>query len=132
MKTIAIFKSNESIGYIDALKGALIAANAQAKVNVYTYKDSPADVFDAKKHDLVILAGADQLPAAVQHAAEEYLDNKGRVLFLGGPAFNNVTFCHEGKWLTKDEYAKALIEKLPDDKKFLLYDTSDPDRKSVV
>ncbi len=126
MKSIAIFKSNERVGYIDALKDALLAASSDVQVCVYTFEDDPTAVLDVQKHALVIVAGVERVPAALQPAMEQYLDNKGRVMLLGGPAFDTVTFCHDGKWLSKDEYAQTVIQQLSDDKKHLIYDTSDP------
>ena len=123
-QTIAIYKANGAVGYVEALH-KMLAANPNVKVTVFDTDAKLNQVFDSKKHSLVIVVGVERTPGTLQGAIQQYLKKGGRLLTLGGPAFKTETYNHKGEWVTKEDYLYREINALPDKDKFRIFDAAD-------
>ncbi|MBO5897990.1 MAG: hypothetical protein J6R04_03165, partial [Clostridia bacterium] len=123
-QTIAVYQANEAVSYAEALCKTL-AANPDAQVTVFDTDAKLDRVFCQKKHSLVIIAGIERTPGALKGAIHRYLKDGGRILTLGGPAFETETYCHNGEWVSKEDYLFREIDALPEKSKFRIFDASD-------
>ena len=119
---VAIFCTNSAVTYTNDLLSSLKAKYPKAELA--DPEASPASVFDAKKYDLVILAGADRIPAGTTTAIDAYLKKGGRLLTLGGPAFTTEVYYEGGEWLSRADFLKETLSGLDDSEKLLVFDTS--------
>ncbi len=119
--SVAVFCANETVTYLPALLSSLKAEYPNA------YLADPltpaAEVFDAKKNDLVILAGADRVPAGTVTAIDAYLKKGGRLMTLGGPAFSTEVYYADGTWLTRAEYLSRILSDLGEEERCTVINT---------
>ena len=120
-RSVLLYVTKDSLGYVDDLQEALKAEWGSLKVATL---DTPVDeVFDAEKSSLVIIAGVDTVPAVAKPALATYLNNDGRVLMLGGPAFESLLYEYDGKWYDASNYGEAILRSLDDDCQEIILDT---------
>lgn len=124
-KDIVILKTNDTISYVDRLVASVEGFHPKDKIRVAGLNDNMSTIFSTDKTELVIVAGADTITGQCRYALDQYLYKKGRVLMLGGPAFEKVTYLSDGKFLTLSEYLRSEYGKLTDDRKLTVFDTSD-------
>lgn len=123
-RNIAVYKANDAVSYADALSRVL-ADLPDAKVTTFDASAKLGRVFDTKKHSLVILAGIDRVPGSIKGAIRAYLEDGGRLLTLGGPAFEVETYQFDGEWMSQSEYISREIASIPDKKKYQIFDAGD-------
>ena len=121
---ITLYSTKNNVSYLNALSDALVATGAA--LTTYGPDADPAEVFDAAATDLVLMVGADTVKSTTMKALENYLKKDGRVLFLGGPAFETVLYELDGDWLDRSDYAHELLEMVDEDDRELLLNFSDP------
>ena len=100
-QSITLYITDETLTYVDALQRALDGVGQS--LTVKTFADDPATVFDAANAGVVLIAGANRMPAAAAPAIKSYLNNDGRIVMLGGPAFEKTMIEVEGEWMTYEE-----------------------------
>ena len=130
-KNIVVLKTNDSVAYVDRLVTAIESFHPTDKIKVADLRGNMSDVFNTSKTALVIVAGADTITGQARYALDRYLCNKGRVLMLGGPAFETVTYLSDGNFLTLGEYLRLEYGKLSDDRKLTVFDSSDENAHNV-
>ena len=123
-QAIAVYKANNEVSYADALHQVL-ATNPNAEVTVFDTDAKLEKVFCQKKYSLVIVAGVERTPGTLKGAIHRYLKDGGRILTLGGPAFETETYVHNGEWVSKEDYLYRVINALPEKKKFRIFDAAD-------
>lgn len=121
-RKIALYTVKDNVSYLDALYKKL--CNVAEAVVLKTEKDLSSAVFDVEEYGLVVVAGADTMPYNARKSINSYLENGGRVLFLGGPTFNTLTYEFNGMSLTSGEYADMIVDSLSDDDYSILLDTT--------
>ncbi len=84
-KNIAMYVANGELSYIDDLYDAV--ASFSEDLEYFTISADTDEVFDVNNYGLVIIVGAEKLPAESQNSIETYMRNGGRILTLGGPAY---------------------------------------------
>lgn len=118
-QSITLYVTDESLTYVDALQKALVGVGES--LTVKTFADDPATVFDTNNAGIVLIAGADHMPATAAPAIKKYLNNDGRIVMLGGPAFETTLLEIDGEWLTYDE---CLHRATNSGKRAVILDTS--------
>ena len=124
-KDIVVLKTSDDISYMDRLLAELEGFQPKEKIKTATLRDSVDTLFDADKTGLVIVAGADTITGQARYAIDQYLKNAGRLLMLGGPAFENVCYLVDGELLSRSEYLQREYAKVTDENKQTVFDTSD-------
>ena len=123
-QNVALLVANESLTYVDNLYEAL-----KAEINVVDLKsltDDPTTVFNAKNYGTVIIAGAENITISAKNCIEGYMNDGGRILTLGGPAFENKLVEKNGKLSSFNEYLHEMVDDIDSDHISLLVDTSSP------
>ncbi len=121
-KTAALYVTNDSVTYADALAAKL--EESMDAVKRYNIDSNPEKVFDASRNGIVIVAGADVVGNNAVEPMKLYMNAGGRVLFLGGPTFETVKYKVGDQWLTKDKAIEASLATLAAGDKMVLFDTS--------
>lgn len=111
-KHIAILQTKQEAPYVQSLCQYL--EQVGATVSLFDLNGDMETVFDAKRHALVLLAGADCISSAAKIALEAYLKVGGKVIFLGGPAFHDTVYYHDGEWLNRGAYFEACTKVQPE------------------
>ena len=120
-QTIVLYTTNDRLSYVDDLKNALTSKWNDLTVATI---DTPTDqVFNSMTSRLVVIVGIDTMPASAKAAMLNYLQDGGRVLMLGGPAFENDLYELEGKWYDARAYAEAVLDSLDEDQYEIIVDT---------
>lgn len=122
-QNVALYVTNEKLTYVNALYNAL-----KAEIEVMDLKglsDDVFSVFDSTQYGVVIIAGAEVITSEAKAAIQDYMNNGGRIMTLGGPAFETTLYELDGTWYPRDQYVYTLIDRLDDDNKQLLIDTSE-------
>ncbi len=122
---VTLYQIKSNVSYAKTLVAQLQANNFL--VTEYSASAAPADVFDTKTTDLVILVGADTMTDAAVEAMDKYLQSKGRVMLLGGPAMETILYELDGNWYTHSEYASAMLKDIDEEDRETLLPFSDPD-----
>ena len=120
--SIAIYQP-KSVSYAKDLSEKLAAAGFL--VTEYTADADPKTVFDTALTDLVIVVGADTATTGTISALQSYLEKDGRVLVLGGPAFEHILYELDGKWYSHGDYGRALFDMVDPDETEILLNFSD-------
>ena len=121
-QNVALYVSNEDLSYYGDLYTALSAEIEN--VELYGMVDDVNTVFDIKNHGLVIVAGIEVMTANAKNAIEQYMNMGGRIMTLGGPAFETTMYEYQGDAYTRDEYLYNVVDDLDDNSKQTLIDTS--------
>lgn len=124
-RNIAVFKPHDNIGYAAALQNVL-ATVPDAKLSVFDSDTNPDKVFNVDKHSLVLIPGIDRVPGGLKGTIGNYLQKGGRILTLGGPAFETETFNYNGTWMPQNDYLAHELNALSDKKKFRIFNAADP------
>ncbi len=119
-QSVAVYVTNEHLTYIDALCTAL--KKEIKTVDLKTQLDDPLAIFDTERYDAVIVAGVDSMATSSKRAIEGYMNHGGRLVTLGGPAFETTLYSLNGELLEREEYLLHVIEQTPDEDKFMLVD----------
>ncbi len=128
---MVILIGNHDVTYVDSLRTALSANYSSVTVvDPHEGNFNAADVFDATKNTLIIIAGADTVPNTVRDAIPGYLANKGRILTLGGPAFSNTTYELDGNWYSKEDFLYTSLLRLGSSQRQTIFDTTKADTPS--
>lgn len=117
-----LYITNEDLTYVDALYQKL--NGVVDSLELKTLNDEVSTVFDAEKYGVVIVAGANVMPSSAGQALLDYMGEGGRVLLLGGPAFETILYDSGSGWMTEDEAIKNIMDNLTEDQKALFFDTS--------
>ena len=118
---VVLYVANSDLGYVDALEAAL---KKQWSNLVVASLDTPlADVFSPSDSKLVIVAGINTMPGASKAAIDSYLKQGGRVLMLGGPAFEQTVYEYEGEWYDSESYIENILDSLDDSQYEIILDT---------
>ena len=120
---IILYIANKHLNYTNAL-----VASLNKQFGTVTVVSDAADytaVF-ASSAKLVIVVGIETMPTRAKLAMQSYLENHGRVLLLGGPAFEK-PYQWNGKPLSQRDYRARVIESIDDQEKTVILDTSTPD-----
>lgn len=120
---IVLYQTKDDVSYVKALSDQLRMAGFD--LTEYTQDADPNVVFDPNESDLVLFVGADVVPSTAIKAMEAYLEKQGRVLFLGGPAFETVLYELDGKWYSLADYVHEQIEQIDDEQSEVLLPLSD-------
>ena len=120
--TVALYVTNENLTYVDALYAGL--SKSVDSLTLKTLNDDVASVFDAQQFGIVVVAGANVMPSSAGNALLNYMSEGGRVLLLGGPAFETVLYDSGNGWMTEDEALENIMNNLTEDQKVLFFDTS--------
>lgn len=107
--SVALFISDQNLTYTDALQKAL--QQTIKVVDIKTLSDDPADIFDTEKYDIVIVAGIDQTSIAAKNQLKSYMENGGRLVTLGGPAFETMLYELDGQWYNRSDYFSTFVAK---------------------
>lgn len=107
-KKVSLFITDESAGYTDAVKNGFLSA--YTRVTEYTCGDSLSDIFNINNADLVVIVGANKVPAGTIGAVDSYMSMGGKVLTVGGPTFQNILYPLNGIWVTEQEYLISSAE----------------------
>ncbi|MBO5898562.1 MAG: hypothetical protein J6R04_06090, partial [Clostridia bacterium] len=108
-KKVILYIANQALGYLDALQTAL--QEQLGELRVVTDATDIGSVFCAACADLVIVAGVEQMSYQDKLAMRNYLNENGRVLLLGGPAFEK-PFRWQGEALSQRDYRARVIENI--------------------
>ncbi|MBO5898525.1 MAG: hypothetical protein J6R04_05905, partial [Clostridia bacterium] len=119
---VALYVTKSSLTYVDALYTSL--QGVAKSVTLKTLNDDPASVFDANTYGTLVIAGADTMPSTAGDALLNYMNNGGRVLLLGGPAFETILYDTKDGWISKEEAYNRTIASLTDDQRKIFFDTS--------
>ncbi|MBO5897911.1 MAG: hypothetical protein J6R04_02755 [Clostridia bacterium] len=120
-RTVALYITNQDLRYVDALAKSL--RDAFGNVTVASLNTPPSEIFDANTHHLVVVAGVNTIPASFTSKLQGYLENGGRVLMLGGPAFKTTLYEYQGEWFDFNDYIETLIKDLEEDEQQVIMDT---------
>ncbi len=120
--SVALYVTNEDLTYIDSLYKAL--KDEIPTVDLKALSDDVNTIFDVSEYGIVIIAGVEKMTSSSRAAIQNYMNNGGRVLTLGGPAFETTLYEFEGDFYARDEYLNLAINALDDENKQLLIDTS--------
>lgn len=120
-KKIAIYQNGNEPQYSTSVKSTLEAAGYS--VTVYDYNTQPSEVFNISKNNLVVIAGASEVPNGTPTAAGRYLEGGGKILALGGPVFKDILYKIGDSFMTRSEYLSDYAAKVSD--KSLLIDFSE-------
>ncbi|MCC7493219.1 MAG: hypothetical protein IT204_12755 [Fimbriimonadaceae bacterium] len=63
---------------------------------------------DDRPLDALVLCGATHLPAAAARGIEAFREAGGHLISLGGPAWEQPQYLHQGRWLDADAYRQAV------------------------
>ena len=74
---------------------------------MFAEKDDLASVFNYDEFGLVVYVGADRMISGTKKAIQNYMNGGGRVLFLGGPVFEEELFLLDGEYATYEEFRAA-------------------------
>ncbi|MHB1151935.1 MAG: hypothetical protein ACYCWE_11715 [Eubacteriales bacterium] len=107
-KKINLFITDETVGYTDAVKNGFLSA--YTRITEYTCDDSLAEIFNRNNSDLVVIIGANKVPAGTISAVDSYMSKGGKVLTVGGPTFQNILYPLNGTWVTEQEYLISSAE----------------------
>ncbi len=118
-KSITLYVTDDSLTYVDALQQALVGVGES--LSVKGLSDDPTTVFDINGAGIVLVAGANRMPNTAVPAIQSYLNGGGRIVMLGGPAFETNLVEIDGEWLTYDE---CLVRATESENRALLLDTS--------
>ncbi len=124
-RSVALYVTDPSLSYIEDLKQAL--SPATDALDVMTLDADVTTIFDPAKYGTVIVAGIDRMPADSKGAIDNYMNRGGRLLTLGGPAYEKELYAYEEEWYQRSEYLFAVVDDLEDEYKTLMFDTSDDD-----
>lgn len=124
---IAVVCADPEVTYLERLTEAL--GWISPKVTVAKTGEEIRAALDTKKNRVAVFAGAGRIPADAMCALDGYLKSGGRILTLGGPAFETVLFESAGGWQTKAEFLAGYIRNLEPGMSELILDTAS--RKSV-
>ena len=119
---IALYVTKDSLTYVDALYKSL--QGVAKSVTLKTLDDDVASIFDATTYGTLVIAGADTMPSTAGGALLNYMNNGGRVLLLGGPAFETILYQTKDGWISKDEAYERTLASLTDDQRKIFFDTS--------
>lgn len=122
LRNVALYVTNENLTYIDPLYKAL--QKEVAVLELKSINDDPSTVFNAKEYGTVVIAGIETMTNASKKAIQDYMNSGGRILTLGGPAFERTLYDLDGEWYERDEYLTTVIDQLDEDHKQLIIDTS--------
>ena len=123
MKNVILYVANKSLGYTEALRESL--AKQFGKLTVVSDREDYASVFSSPAESLVVVAGVETMPYGAKLAMQSYLESRGRVLLLGGPAFEK-PFEWNSQPVTRKEYRARVIENIGKKDKHIILDTSTP------
>lgn len=121
-QSVAVYVTNEHLTYIDALCTAL--KKEIKTVDLKTQTDDLSAVFDTECYGTVIVAGVESITASSKRAIEDYMNHGGRLLTLGGPAFERTLYSLNGELLEYEQYMLRLFKQTPDENKFIVLDMS--------
>ena len=124
-RNVAVYAANASVSYADALHKVL-ADIPGARADIFPTDAKLDKVFNVKNYGLVIVAGIQNVPGTLKSEICRYLADGGRVLTLGGPAFELSTYNFNGDWVSQNEFLARAIENVDDKKKFRIFDAADP------
>ena len=99
---VTVFMDGGGPEYADSVIGALKGSGYI--VTTYDFNSSPSDIFNASKADLAVICGASKVPSGTLSAVDNYLNNGGKLLALGGPVFDQILYKNGDKWMTQTEY----------------------------
>ena len=119
---IAVYVGNDGVTYIDDVCREL--APIADSLSYYTNGEDLSRVFNTANFDLVVVAGVDSMPADAKTAIENYMNQGGRLLTLGGPAFESTLYEFDGAWYDRDDYLATVVKNLGSANKQTLIDTS--------
>ncbi|MGM9682715.1 MAG: beta-galactosidase, partial [Eubacteriales bacterium] len=118
---LAVF--NSTVTYADALKQAL--SSLGENIRLLNRTADILEALDADKTSLFILAGADTVPVGFNEKLDTYLKNSGRLITLGGPAFETVLYEQNGgSVLDRETYLASYMDKVDGAKVQTVLDTS--------
>lgn len=120
-RNAVLYVANEQLSYVDAMKTAL--SGQLQNLVVASGATDPVTVFSSARSQLVIVAGIEAMGHDARSAMQTYLNNGGRVLLLGGPAFEK-PYVWNGNCVTSDEYKSHVIEDMSDDEKQIVLDAA--------
>ena len=120
-RTVALYITNQDLTYVDALAKSL--KNELGKVTVASLDTPASEIFDVSAHHLVIVAGVDTVPVSLKDKLQAYLENSGRVLMLGGPAFETTVYEYENEWYDFNDYVETLIRDVEEQDQQIIMDT---------
>ncbi len=104
---VVLYIANDKLSYIDELTQAL--CREFDTVRIATAATRLTSVFSGTRSRLVIVAGAESLPCNATPFIENFLDQNGRILLLGGPAFSNELYAYDGKLVPMNTYRQYVI-----------------------
>ncbi|MBO5897989.1 MAG: hypothetical protein J6R04_03160, partial [Clostridia bacterium] len=119
---VVLYVTNEDLTYVDSLYKAL--KNELPTVELKGITDDVNTIFDVSEYGVVIIAGIEKMSSVSRTAIQNYMNNGGRILTLGGPAFETTLYEFEGEYYPRGEYLFNMIDSLDDDQKQLVIDTS--------
>ena len=118
-RSVVLYVANNQLSYVDSLK-----ANLSKQIKNFKVVSGSANfstVFSSSHTQLVIVAGVEAMPYAAQNAMQSYLNDRGRVLLLGGPAFQK-PLQWQGTPVTPDDYIANVFNDLDRQHKQVLVD----------
>ena len=119
---VALYVTNEELTYVDSLYNAL--KKDIENVDLKGLTDDVNAVFDYSEYGTVIIAGIEKMTSLSRAAIQNYMNNGGRILTLGGPAFETTLYEYEGEYFNRSEYLFRAIDDLGEDQKQFLIETS--------
>ena len=120
---IIFYIANKQLRYIDSMIACL--NKHFEKMTVVSEVADYTTVFSPASAQLVIVAGIETMPYGAKLAMQSYLENRGRVLLLGGPAFEK-PFEWNGQALSFKDYKARVVESIDKKDKHIILDTSIP------
>ena len=124
---IHIYVTDEKVGYAQDVYNAL--SDVGESVTLLSANDAPDEVFDIGKAGIVLVTGANKMRNTTIPAIQKYLNAGGRIVMLGGPAFETTLYDVDGEWIT---YNECLLRATSSDKKALVLDTSTKDTEAKL
>ncbi len=83
--------------------------SAGLKVDVLTPQQlADAGQFNTERYSLLVLSNAAYFPAAALSNTLQFLSHKGKLICVGGPAFQNDIYSADGKWQTLANLVKSV------------------------
>ena len=120
-RSIAVYVANPAVSYADELQKVL-ADIPDARTDVFPTDTKLDKVFNVKNYGLVLIAGIQSVPGSLKAEICRYLADGGRILTLGGPAFELATYNFNGDWVSQNEFLARAIESVDDKKKFRIFE----------
>ncbi|MBO4548593.1 MAG: hypothetical protein J5758_05185, partial [Abditibacteriota bacterium] len=114
----------EAPGYTQALADALEGQGISL-----TPADLGSDLpslLEPDKNPLLIAVAPGSISAEGLRAVSDYLENGGRLLTIGGPAFTDILYGYDGGWLSREEYLHRAAADVAEGQRETILDASDP------